>query len=191
MRASGLLLGGGNIAQENKYTICNTKQNDGRVRKAPSACQKARAEVGQGDFPFDDCQQTWRSPFIRGRQRHTYKKSTPRRKTDLITPETTRRHDGSTLSHLCCFPSVKDLELSARSRRLWTNSHCTTWKRRQRAGHEVGQRQVFQLLKKPERTVSSRRVKLHDTQPLSTGHVFLFVCFSFSTLSVISSVRIY
>lgn len=74
MRASGLLLGGGNIAQENKYTLCNAKQNDGRVRKAPSACQKARAEVGQGDFPFDDCQQTWRSPFIRGRQRHADKK---------------------------------------------------------------------------------------------------------------------
>lgn len=46
------------------------------------------------------------------------KKNTPRRETDLITPKTTRRHDDSTLSHLRCYPSVKDLELSARSRRL-------------------------------------------------------------------------
>lgn len=45
-------------------------------------------------------------------------KNTPRRETDLITPETTRRYDGSTLSHLCGFLSVKQLKLSARSRRL-------------------------------------------------------------------------
>lgn len=120
VRASGLLLGGGGIPPKKK-TKGNQNNHQQKWRASPKApsVKRAKAKVEQDDFPFDECQQKWRGPFIRGGQRRALRrkktKMTPRRENDFLkTPNTTAsRHVDSSFSHLgLFFPFRQRLEVA-------------------------------------------------------------------------------
>lgn len=154
VRASGLLLGGGANIKQRKLKYEEQPPKKGR---APFECVRRRRLKLSKETSFlttaskrDGVRSSARGSDTHSRQKcgGGEKKKPPRRQTDLIAPETSTRHECSTLSHWRCFPSVPK-KLARLSVRLGfqptgTAQHQSGVDAR---GHEVVKSCVVQLLR--------------------------------------------
>lgn len=87
-----------NITREKKKQLI-----DGRVLKKTPYVKKRRLKLSKATSLFDECQETWRSPFIRERERLSLKKTdgfSVRCELGLVMDEKTqKRHVGCSVSH--------------------------------------------------------------------------------------------
>lgn len=173
VRASGLLLGGGQISgKKTKVWEQHPK------RTSPFECVRERGLKLSKATSFlttaskrDGVRSSARGSDTRSRGRKIKKKSFAplNRLNNARNEHKARGFHSQSLE----FISPKTV-LSGRSARLSTNWHCTTSKRRQRAGHEVVSSCVVQLLEKPARTVSSPPSQSYETTVHETSS-FLFL----------------